>query len=127
MNKSTGHAKTRRKKPALPSTFKAFIARFPEIGRAHEATAHAVQKAGPLDRKTCALIKIGISIGAGLESATRSHVRRAAEQGASEAEIEQAILLAVNTCGFPRTVAAWQWAQQAGGKARRRSPPRRVP
>ena len=119
MNKSATHAKTRLKEPALPSTFKAFVTRFPAISRAHETTARAVQKAGPLDRKTCALIKIGISIGAGLESATRSHVRRAGEQGATQAEIEQAILLAVNTCGFPRTVAAWQWAQQVREKARR--------
>ena len=119
MNKSAVHPKTRREEAALPSTFKAFVARFPAIGRAHETTARAVQKAGPLDRKTCALVKIGISIGAGLESATRSHVRRAAEQGVTEAEIAQAILLAVNTCGFPRTVAAWQWAQQASRKARR--------
>ena len=68
--------------------------------------------AGPLDRKSCELIKVGICIGAGLESALRSHVRRAIEQGATEAEIEQTILLAMNTCGFPRTVAAWQWAWQ---------------
>jgi len=119
MIKSAARAATRQKKPVLPGTFKAFIARFPAIGKAHESTARAVQKAGPLDRKTCALIKIGISIGAGLESATRSHVRRAAEHGATEAEIEQAILLAVNTCGFPRTVDAWQWAQQARNKVRR--------
>ena len=119
MKRTAARAKTRPTKPTLPSTFKEFVARFPAISRAHETTARAVQKAGPLDRKTCALIKIGISIGAGLESATRSHVRRAAEQGAAEAEIEKAILLAVNTCGFPRTVAAWQWAQQARRKARR--------
>lgn len=119
MNKSVVRAKTQRGEPALPSTFKAFVARFPAIGKAHETMARAVQKAGPLDGKTCALIKIGISVGAGLESATRSHVRRAGEEGASETEIEQAILLAVNTCGFPRTVAAWQWAQQARRKAHR--------
>jgi len=80
MKRTAARAKTRPTKPALPSTFKEFVARFPAISRAHETTARAVQKAGPLDRKTCALIKIGISIGAGLESATRSHVRRAAEQ-----------------------------------------------
>lgn len=95
-----------------PRTFLAFIERFPAIGKAHEATARAVDQAGPLGKKHCALIKIGISIGAGLESATRSHVRRAMEHGATRAEIEQTILLAMNTCGFPRTVAAWQWANQ---------------
>ena len=34
------------------------------------------------------------------------------QHGASEAEVEQTILLAMNTCGLPRTVAAWQWARQ---------------
>ena len=96
----------------LPKTFKQFASRFPDLAEAHEAVAKAVEKHGPLDRKTCHLIKIGISLGAGLETAVRSHVRRALEAGATETEIEQAILLAMNTCGFPRTVAGWQWARQ---------------
>jgi alkylhydroperoxidase/carboxymuconolactone decarboxylase family protein YurZ len=96
----------------LPGTYQQFIARFPELGEAHEATAQAVERVGPLDAKTCALIKVGVCVGAGLESALRSHVRRALQHGASEREIEQAVLLAMNTCGFPRTVAAWSWARQ---------------
>lgn len=72
----------------------------------------AAEQAGPLDQKTQALVRIGISLGAGLESAVKSHVRRAREAGASPAEIEQAILLAMTTTGFPRTVAAWSWARQ---------------
>ena len=96
----------------LPGTFKAFMTKFPALSAAHESIAKAVDAAGPLDRKICELIKIGLSVGAGLETATRSHVRRAMEHGATEAEIEQAILLAMNTCGFPRTVMAWQWARQ---------------
>jgi hypothetical protein len=32
--------------------------------------------------------------------------------GATEVEIEQAVLLAYNTLGWPRTVAAWTWARQ---------------
>jgi 4-carboxymuconolactone decarboxylase len=96
----------------LPSTYKEFVTKFPELGKAHEAIAKAVEGYGPLDAKTCELIKIGISIGAGLETATRSHVRRALQHGATEAEIEQAILLVMNTCGFPRMVMGWQWARQ---------------
>jgi 4-carboxymuconolactone decarboxylase len=96
----------------LPNTYKVFTAKFPELGEAHEQIAKAVDHAGPLDRKTCELIKIGLATGAGLESAVRSHVRRALEAGATEQEIEQAILLAMNTLGFPRTVAAWSWAQK---------------
>lgn len=98
--------------PKPPATFKAFVEKFPELGAAHEAIGKAVDAVGPLDAKTCALVKIGLSIGAGLESALRSHIRRASHHGATHEEIEQAILLAMNTVGFPRTVAAWQWAQQ---------------
>ena len=95
-----------------PSTFKQFITKFPQLGELHEQIAQSVETAGPLDAKTLELIKIGISIGAGLESATRAHVRKAMSHGATKSEIEQAILLTYNTCGWPRMVAAWQWAQQ---------------
>lgn len=95
----------------MPGTYLKFIEKFPEIGEAHEQVAKSVDRAGPLDRKTCELIKIGLSVGAGLESAVRSHVRRAMQHGATEQEIEQAVLLAMNTLGFPRTVAAWSWAR----------------
>ena len=96
----------------LPATYRTFVAKYPRLGEAHEAVGKAVDEAGPLDRKACELIKIGICVGANLQTATRSHVRRALEQGATEAEVEQAILLGMNTVGFPRTVAAWQWARQ---------------
>ncbi|MGD9689665.1 MAG: carboxymuconolactone decarboxylase family protein [Phycisphaerales bacterium] len=96
----------------VPGTFKAFITKYPALGQAHEQVARAVGDAGPLDARTLALIKIGICIGAGLESALRSHVRRAMQHGATAREIEQAILLGMNTVGFPRTVASWSWAQE---------------
>ena len=99
-------------KEKVPQTFKDFVRKFPELGAAHEQVAQAVDKAGPLDAKTCALVKMGICMGAGLESAFRSHVRRALAHGATVEEIEQAVLLAMNTVGFPSTVAAWQWAWQ---------------
>lgn len=109
MSAQTKHTSPQDEK--LPGTFKAFIERFPALGAAHEQVARTIDELGPLDRRMCQLIKIGIAMGAGLESATRSHVRRAVEAGASEREIEQAILLGMNTVGFPRTVAAWSWAQ----------------
>lgn len=96
----------------LPKTFKQFVQRFPELGAAHEQIGRAVDGLGPLDAKTRFLIKIGICVGGGLESAMRSHVRRATQAGATPQEIEQAIMLGMNTVGFPRTVAAWSWAQQ---------------
>ncbi|NUQ52757.1 MAG: carboxymuconolactone decarboxylase family protein [Phycisphaerales bacterium] len=96
----------------VPGTYKEFVKRYPALGRAHEHIAKTVEEAGPLDARTLALIKIGICVGAGLESALRSHVRRAVQHGATAAEVEQAVLLGMNTVGFPRTVAAWAWAHE---------------
>ncbi|MBM4100717.1 MAG: carboxymuconolactone decarboxylase family protein [Phycisphaerae bacterium] len=101
-----------KKSSKVPATYKAFVKKYPDLGRAHEHIASAVVAAGPLDAKTLSLIKIGICVGAGLESALRSHVRRAMQHGATHAEVEQAVLLAMNTVGFPRTVAAWSWAHE---------------
>ena len=99
------------KRSQLPGTYRNLQDAFPEITAAHDQMASAVEHSGPLDSKTCALIKIGVSVGAGLESALRSHVRRAMQAGASEEEIVQAIFQGMNTIGFPKTVAAWSWAR----------------
>ena len=96
----------------LPKTFKSFVSKFPALGEAHEAVGKAADAAGPLNAKMCELIKMGICLGAGLETAFRSHVRRAMENGATVEEVEQAVLLAMNPCGFPRAVAGWRWAWQ---------------
>ena len=96
----------------LPGVFNEFVGKYPKLGDAHQQIGQAVEAYGPLDRKTLELIKIGISVGAGLETATRSHVRQALQHGATVPEIEQAILLAYNTIGWPRMIAAWTWARQ---------------
>ena len=96
----------------LPKTFMQFARRFPKLAAAHQSIGEHTATMGPLDKKTQHLIKIGICLGAGLESAMRSHTRRAIQAGATEAELEQAVMLGMTTCGFPRTVAAWQWVLQ---------------
>ncbi len=95
-----------------PGTFRRIVKAFPAIAAAHEQMARAVDSTGPLDRATCELIKIGICVGAGLESALRSHVRRAIQAGATQVSIQQAIFLGMTTVGFPRATAAWSWARQ---------------
>ena len=94
-----------------PETYHRFAERFPRLADAHRAITEAAAESGPLDAKTCELIKMGIALGAGHESSFHSHVRRALEHGARQAEVEQAIVLAMSTCGFSRAVAGWKWAQ----------------
>ena len=96
----------------LPTTFQRFTGRYPDIARAHSAMGKALDAAGPLERKTLELIKLGVCVGASLESATKSHTRRALEHGATPEEVEQAVLQGMNTVGFSRTVMAWVWATE---------------
>lgn len=95
----------------IPKTYHLFAERFPRLADAHRVMTEAAEESGPLDAKTCQLIKMGIALGAGHESSFHSHVRRSLEHGASRSEVEQAIVLAMSTCGFSRAVAGWKWAQ----------------
>jgi alkylhydroperoxidase/carboxymuconolactone decarboxylase family protein YurZ len=54
------------------------------------------------------LIKIGICVGAGLETATQRHAIMAKEYGATKDEIYQAVLMAMTTVGHPRAAAGWK-------------------
>lgn len=95
----------------VPRTYQRFTARFPAIAEAHEAVGRTGDQ-GPLDRKTVELVKLGICVGAGLESASKSHARRALQYGAGREAVEQAVALAVNPVGLPRAVMAWRWVTE---------------
>ncbi len=110
--KKKAKGSTSKESSPLPGPYQKFIQKYPKLGESHEQIASVVEQVASLDTKTCALIKIGICVGAGLESALRSHIRRAVRNGATREQIEQAILLGMNTVGFPRTVAAWTWANK---------------
>lgn len=97
----------------LPKTFVAFSERFPELQESHQQLGKALAHAGPLDEKMRALVKLGVCVGAGRKSALQSHVHRSLELGLTREEIEHALVLGMNSIGFPATVAAWQWAQEA--------------
>lgn len=95
----------------LPKQFQKFKEQYPEVAKAYEKLGTAVHTSGPLDDKTRALIKLGISAGARMEGAVHSHTRKALETGLSKEDIKQAILLALPTIGFPATMAAMSWAE----------------
>lgn len=97
----------------LPETFKSFTEKYPDVWEAHTKLTIACAEAGPLDRKTVELIKLGICVGAGLETATQRHAIMAKENGASEDEIFQAALMAMTTVGHPRAAAGWKWVKSA--------------
>ena len=94
---------------AFPKRFQKFTEDFPEVANAYEALGTAVHKAGPLDDKTRALIKLAISSGARLEGAVHSHARKALKAGITKEEMRHAVMLALPTIGLPSMMAALSW------------------
>jgi 4-carboxymuconolactone decarboxylase len=97
----------------LPETFRSIVDNYPEVWEAHEKLTIACAEAGPLDRKTSELIKVGICIGSGLQTATQRHAVMAVENGAAKEEVYQTALMAMTTLGHPRAAAGWKWIHDA--------------
>jgi alkylhydroperoxidase/carboxymuconolactone decarboxylase family protein YurZ len=94
----------------LPSAYRRFADDHPRLVQAYERLGEACLTEGPLDRKSAELVKIGIAVGARLEGAIHSHVRKALEAGATGDEVRHAIRLSLTTVGFPTMMAALSWA-----------------
>lgn len=93
----------------IPKKYIKFKEDFSDVASAYESMGDAVHKAGPLDEKTRALIKLAISTGARLEGAVHSHTRKAVKAGATKEEMHQVALLALPTIGLPSMMAALSW------------------
>ncbi len=90
----------------------------PDIADAYHHLGDAVHRAGPLDEKTRALVKLGISTGARLEGAVHSHTRKALAAGARPNEIRHAVMLALPTIGLPSMMAALSWVDDVIPKSK---------
>ncbi len=91
-----------------PSSYHLFAQRFPEILEAYEKLNADVRGLGFLNEREVALVKLALSVGAGLEGAVASHTRKAREAGVEEASLEQVALLSIPTCGFPNMMKCWK-------------------
>jgi alkylhydroperoxidase/carboxymuconolactone decarboxylase family protein YurZ len=94
--------------PKPPKTHHDFGDAFPEVAGAWEAIGSAGKK-GPLDQKTCRLIKLALAMGAQQEGSVHASVRKGLAMGITKEEFEQVVILAAGTLGFPQTVAAYTW------------------
>jgi len=94
---------------ALPKTVNQFSKQYPNVWEAFNELGERCHQAGPLDEKTRRLIKLALSIGAGLEGATHSAVRGARKAGITADEINHVALLAITTLGFPAAARAMTW------------------
>ena len=93
----------------LHKIYTVFKKDFPAINASHEALGEKIHKeSGPLPEKLRWLIKIAISGASGHHVALETHIKKAREAGATEAEIKQTLLLLIQTVGFPTFMEAYQ-------------------
>ena len=97
--------------PKVPGWYKEQRKRYPQVFEAYETLGESCRRAGPLQEKTLALVKLAIAVGARLEGAVHSHVRRSIEAGATIDECRHVVLLATTTIGFPAMMAALSWVE----------------
>lgn len=101
----------------IPDWYQTQRKKYPEVFEAYERLGQTCRDAGPLAARDAALIKLAIAVGARLEGAVHSHVRRALEAGASPDECRHVVLLATTTLGFPAMMAALSWVEDVLSKA----------
>ena len=104
--------------PLLPNAVEQLRKRHPDVWKAFNDLGDRCHKAGPLDEKNRRLVKLALSIGAGLEGATHSAVRNARSAGVTDEEMEHVALLVITTLGLPAATRAWTWI--ADGRRRRK-------
>jgi AhpD family alkylhydroperoxidase len=81
---------------------------FPKVYSDHEALGKEIhENSGPLDEKTRWLIKIAISGASRHALALETHITKAREAGVTDDEMKQALLLLIQTTGFPTFMEAY--------------------
>lgn len=89
----------------------------PALWEAYQKLGEACAEAGPLSGASAQQVKLAMAIGAGLEGAVHSHVRRALAEGVEPDALRHIAYLAVTTLGFPRAVAALSWVEDVISKS----------
>lgn len=95
----------------LPKPITEFKKLYPDVWKAFTELGERCHEAGPLNERDRRLVKLALSIGAGLEGATHSAVRNARRAGVSGKEIDHVVVLAVTTLGLPSATRAFTWTR----------------
>jgi 4-carboxymuconolactone decarboxylase len=107
---------TRRIHMEIPGSYLKFKEEQPELVAAYETLGRLCTESGPLDARTAALVKLAVSMGAGLEGAAHSHIRKAIEAGWTREELLHAAVLCTPTIGFPSMMRARKWVLDVAGE-----------
>jgi 4-carboxymuconolactone decarboxylase len=87
---------------------KEFKKEFPAVYEGHEALGKMIHdESGPLPEKIRWLIKIAVSGASGHALSLETHILKGKESGLSNDEIKHALLLLIQTTGFPTFMEAY--------------------
>ncbi len=93
----------------LHEIYTVFKKDFPDINAAHESLGEKIhEESGPLPDTVRWIIKIAVSGASGHHLALETHIKKAREAGATDEEIKHALLLLIQTVGFPAFMEAYQ-------------------
>jgi 4-carboxymuconolactone decarboxylase len=97
-----------------PSDFnEKFRTGHPEVWKAFSQLAEACHEGGPLDERSRRLVKLALAMASGLEGATHSAVRHAADAGITREEMAHVAVLGITTLGYPAAMRAMSWITDA--------------
>ena len=90
-------------------SFTRFKAEFPKVYASYEALGKEIhEQSGPLPEKIRWLLKIVISASSGHKKALETHILKGRESGLTDGEIGHALLLLIQTKGFPTFMRAYE-------------------
>lgn len=106
---------SRRRSPSrnAPKPWQRISDRYPAVVGAYDSLREACNAAGPLEASTIALVKLGVSIGAGANRTVHMHAKKALRAGAAPDALRQVALIALPTIGLPAALDALRWVDES--------------
>lgn len=95
----------------IPKPYKQMHGTYPDLMQAYESFGKSAREAGPLSAREVSLVKLAISVGAGLQGAAHSHCRKALEAGCSPEDVRHVAVVSAPTIGFPTMMRARSWVE----------------
>lgn len=101
----------------LHKIYTVFKKEFPKVNADHDALGEVIhEESGPLPPKVRWLMKVVISGASRHHLALETHIKKAREAGATDAEIKHALMLLIQTVGFPTFMEAYSVLKRSGLK-----------
>jgi 4-carboxymuconolactone decarboxylase len=92
----------------IHKSFKEFKKDFPAVYKGYEELGKIIhEQSGPLSEKIRWLIKIAVSGASGHALSLETHILKGKESGLTNNEIKHALLLLIQTTGFPTFMEAY--------------------